>query len=312
MDQKNRAKSEIDLKKYEDLDGLSLREMNFGLWLSLHRRRIFKLVVIFLIIACAAMFIYSTYNYLFYFLYGRQADQDLTNGLTTEQIGSQAYTEANTPQNLNIGTVSIFSVKGKYDFLVPLKNLNPKHSGTFNYCFQDSAGNNFVCGDSFILPGAEKYLVLAGKELDSAPVSAKLVITKIFWQRLNAHTIPDWQSYSGPRLDLPVSAVKYSAADTSAKTSFHTLTFKIKNNTPYNYARVPLDIVLFNGSLPTGVNSYNVDNLLSSESREINLSWPSAGERVSNVEVKPDLNILDNQVYLPYTGKTVSSTSNVN
>ena len=48
---------------------------------------------------------------------------------------------------------------------------------------------------------------------------------------------------------------------------------------------------------------YNLDNFLSGEQREISFSWPAAGERVSKVEVLPDVNILDSQVYLPYQGE---------
>ena len=308
MEQKDRAKPGIDLKKYEDPDGLTLQRMHFGLWLSLNRRKIIKAIIIILIVASAAMFIYSTYNYIFYFLYGRQADQELAASLAASQVESQNYREVNTPKEMETGAVSVFSVQGKYDFLIHLKNLNDKHFSNFNYCLQTTAGQNIVCGASFILPGEEKYLLLVGKELDSTPNEVKLVLTNNFWQRLDAHSIPDWTSYATSRLNLPVSDIKYSAPSGSAKTSFHTLSFKISNNTPYNYTRVPLDILLFSGNSPVGVNSYNVDNFMSAESRTVNISWPAGSERASRVEITPDLNILDSQVYLPYTGTISTGT----
>jgi len=302
MEKKNRVKTGVDLKKYEDSGGVTIGKMHFGLWLSSNRRRIFKGIIIFLIIASAGMLIYSSYSYVFYLLYGRDADKELSNSLAESQLDTQAYREANTPIDLEIGTVNVFSVQGRYDFFIPIKNPNPKHVSNFSYCLRDGAGVDLLCGNSFILPGADKYLVVAGKELERAPGTVKFVITNFAWQRLNAHDIPDWPTYAATRLNFSISNLKYSAPDNSAKNPFHNLSFTLKNNTPYHFSRLPFAIVLWNGSSPTGVNLSAADNFLSSETREIHLSWPSGGERAGRAEVKIDLNILDDSVYLPYRG----------
>jgi hypothetical protein len=44
---KDKNYNEIDLKNYKDSSGVSLREMNFGLWISENRRRFIKLTIIF-------------------------------------------------------------------------------------------------------------------------------------------------------------------------------------------------------------------------------------------------------------------------
>lgn len=302
MEKKNRAKTGVDLKKYEDSGSVTLRNMHFGLWLSSNRRRLFKALTIFLIIASAGMLIYSSYSYAFYLLYGREADRELSNSLTETQLDTQAYREANAPTNLEIGAVNVFSVQGRYDFFIPIKNPNPKHVSNFSYCLQDAAGLDFLCGSSFILPGSDKYLVVVGRELERVPGTVKFVITNFAWQRLNAHAIPDWSIYASTRLNFTVSDLKYRAPDNSAKNPFHNLSFTLKNNTPYHFSRLPFAIVLWNGSSPAGVNLSAADSFLSSESREIHLSWPSGGERANKAEVKIDLNILDDSIYLPYRG----------
>lgn len=303
MKKKDSDKSGIDLKKYEDLDGLTLQKMNFGLWLSLHRRKIMRVVIIFLIIVATVSFVYSIYSYLFYFLYGRQADTKLAQSLTDTQIDSQAYREANSPEALIAGDVSVFTVKGKYDFLVPLENHNLRHFSTFQYCLENTVGEQIVCGNSFILPNSQKYLLIIGQELDRAPGALHFVVTSLFWQRLNAHDIPDWPSYAATRADFQVGDIKYTAPESSNKNPFHSLQFSIKNNTPYHFVSVPINIVLWNGNRIVGINSYHLDALLSAENRVVNLSWPSAGERVTKVEVLPDVNILNQNVYLPYRGE---------
>ncbi len=303
MKNKDRDKSDIDLKKYEDLDGLSLQKINFGLWLSLNRRKIMRLVVIFLIIVAAASLLYSSYNYIFYFLYGRQADNELVQSLAESQVDNQAYREANTPQALIASDVSVFAVRGKYDFLVSLENPNLRHFSAFQYCLENAAGEQIVCGNSFILPNSQKYLLLIGQEFDKAPGNLRFVATGLSWQRLNAHDVPDWASYASTRLNFQLEGVKYSAPESGHKNPFHSLQFSIKNNSPYNFSSVPVNIILWNGDRIVGANYYHLDNLLSAEKRNVVLSWPSAGEKVTRVEVVPDLNILDNNIYLPYRGE---------
>ncbi|MBN2884761.1 hypothetical protein JXE04_02450 [Patescibacteria group bacterium] len=303
MQDKDKTKKELDLNKYEDLEGITLNKMNFGLWLSLNRKRIWRIVTILLIVVSALMFIYSTYNYIYYFLYGRQADKDLASEITSNQLDTAVYRENNTPQDLEVGAVLIFSVQGKYDILVPLNNINTKHSGSFDFCLQDSGGVDLICDHSFILPDSKKYLIIVGKEFAARPQSLKMVVKNIFWQRLNAHNIPDWNEYKNNYLNLTISDLKYTAPDTLSKNPFHSLSFKATNFSPYHFSKLPLDIILHNGALISGVNVYNLDNFLSGEQRELNFSWPAAGERVSRVEILPDVNILDARVYLPYQGE---------
>jgi len=303
MKNKDRDKPGIDLKKYKDLDGLTLQKINFGLWLSLHRRKIMRFVIIFLVAVAAVSFIYSIYNYLFYFLYGRQADTDLAQSLTETQIDNQAYREANSPQALVTGEVLVFAVRGKYDFLVSIKNPNLKHFSNFQYCLENAQGERLVCDSSFILPDSEKYLSILGKEFDQDPGSLYFVATNLFWQRLNAHDIPDWPAYHQLHSNFQISDLKYSAPDAGSKNPFHSLNFTIKNNTAYHFSSLPLDIILWNGNRIVGVNSYQLDNLLSAENRNVSLSWPAAGEKVTRAEILTDLNILDKGVYLPYRGE---------
>lgn len=303
MTDKDRVKKNIDLNKYKDLDGMSLNKMKFGLWLSLNRKRIWRVVIIFLIATSAITLIYSSYNYAHYFLYGRQADKDLLSEITEPQADVNTYHATNSLEDLVIESISTFSVQGKYDFLIPLTNLNLKHTAIFNYCLETSEGENIFCDSGFILPESDKNIIILGQDLVVRPKNPKLVINDIFWQRLNAHDIPDWQAYQDEHLNLQISNLAYTAPDNSSKSPFHTLNFTATNFSPYHFSRLPLDIVLYNGSFPSGVNIYNLDNFLSGEKRNLSFSWPADGERVSSVEILPDINLLDAQVYLPYQGE---------
>lgn len=299
MATKHSGKENINLNKYDDREGLTLRHMHFGLWLSENRRRLTRGLIIFLIVASAGMFIYSSYNYIFYFLHGREADKQISIDLSASLIDTAAYREASAPKNLDIGPVATFAVSGTYDFLVALNNPNERHYSNFKYCLF-SGKEELVCGTSFILPSSQKNLIIPNISSDVRPTDVRIVITDLFWQRLNAHVIPSWADYKSERINIEVSGLKYN----NSTTGFHELSFKVKNLSAYSFLSVPLSIILYNGQTPSAVNIYNIENFYSGDEREVSLSWRAAGERVTRTEVTADINILNNDVFLPYRGRS--------
>ncbi len=302
MKKKESSKAGVDLKKYKTKNSLSLGQMKLGLWLSTNRRRLTRIIIIFLIICSASFFTYSSYHYIVYFLYGREADKKLAASLAENLIDMQSYREATAPQIISAGQVNSFSVNGKKDFVVSLKNSNLNYYGVFDYCLQDSQKNDIACASSFILPNSEKQLILTSQDIKENTSNLSFQAVNVYWQRLNYREIPDWNSYLQERLNITISNLVYSKPDYNARTPLHEVSFTIKNNSPYHFAKLPLDIILSNGSSISGVNVYNLNNFMSLETRDLRISWPAAGERASSVEIVPDVNILDENVFLPYRG----------
>lgn len=300
MATKHSGKANINLNKYDDREGLTISRMHFGLWLSENRRRFTRGLIIVLIVASAGMFIYSSYNYVFYFLHGREADKQISIDLSASLIDTQAYREANAPKDLDVGPILTFAVADKYDFLVTLNNPNERHHSNFQYCLF-AGEEELVCGSSFILPSSQKNLLIPSVSSEGRPSNVRLVITDLFWQRLNAHAIPNWSEYKTERLNIEVTDIKYN----NSTSGFHGLTFKVKNRSAYSYLSVPFSIIMYNGQMPSGINIYNIDNFYSGDEREVSLSWRAAGERVTRTEVVADINILNNNVFLPYRGGSV-------
>ena len=53
---------ELDLKKYQTKDSVSLNEMNFGLWFAEKRAFLMRLLITSLIFLSAVFFIFSAYQ----------------------------------------------------------------------------------------------------------------------------------------------------------------------------------------------------------------------------------------------------------
>jgi len=297
MSKKENSNQDIDLMKYQDQSGVSLKEMNIGLWLSDNRKKILKVITIFLIILCAFFLIYSSYNYIAYFLAG-----DPNQQISTTDI---SQSPRNLTKNLEVSSIQVFSSNSRYDIAAKLKNPNSKFIAIFKYCFTE-LDKDSICGENFIFPNEEKYILALGQGLQGSISDVSFELENVFWQRINAHDIPDWTAYEAGRLNFIVSDLSFSSLnsqDYAGAGGYNFLKFSIKNQTPYSYYQAPLNILLFSGSELIGVNRYLLNNFLSGENREVKISWPGSLPGVSRTEIKPEVNINDEAVYLRYQGE---------
>ncbi len=296
---KDKNTNGIDLSKYKDLDSVSLKKMNFGLWLSENRKHITKIVIIFLIALSVFFFVYSLYNYVIYF---RDIKAEKEN--IVDVTGSSVVSQRNVAADLVVRAPQIFKNNGNYDLVASVSNPNDKFSASFQYCFVVNK-TDVGCSSVHILPSEEKYVLSLGQKLDAEYPSATFEIRNISWKRINAHDIPDWNYFYNERLNFGLKDIKFTPAGSNTSTgknNLSSLEFNISNLTNYGYYSVPLNIALYNGSDLVGVNIFIVNNFLAGETKGVSLSWLSNISRATRVEIRPNLNILDDSIYLKYQG----------
>lgn len=295
----NKNNQEIDLNKYKDFDGLSIKKMNFGLWLAENRENITKFFTIFLIVLSAGFFIYSSYSFFRYFASAPQ------NSLFDQSV--ELISPRNVVQEIEIGSPQVFVSNSKYDLAVNLNNPNSRFSAILDYCFSQNE-TNISCGQNFILPGEEKYILALGQNLNEGQSQIIFKITNIRWERIDMHTIPDWSIYSSTRLNLSFENIHFSPPSESGlseKINLNALYFEVLNNSSFGYYELPLNILIFNGSELVAVNRYSLKNFLANEKRSVNLSWPGDFRNVTQIDIRPELNILEEAVFLKYQGAPV-------
>ncbi|MFA6514411.1 MAG: hypothetical protein WCT50_03965 [Patescibacteria group bacterium] len=288
-------KNEPDLNSYNNLGGVSLREMNLGLWLSEHRKSIAKSITIFLIILCASLFIYSSYGYVIYFMSGKIDNQ--------EEL--QVMSPRNVVTPMVIAPVEIFSNNENSDLAIRLKNPNDNFSAEFEYCLRQGE-TDITCGRSFIFPSEDKYLLALAIPLNLASSTPTFVVKDIFWSRINRREIPDWPAYLAERINFDITDIKFLGilkSGLSENIKLNSLEFTATNNTPFAYYEVPFDIFLYSGSRLIGVERHVASNFMAGEIRNIKISLAGDFGNVSRIEVSPRINIKDESVYLKYQGE---------
>ena len=288
---KDKYQIDKELKKFQDLSGVSIREMNFGLWISENRNLLTRLLTIFLILISAFFFIYSTYAYIIYFM--------------SEPIDNQFENQAMSPRvvvtQMKPASVHVYKSGDAYDLAVNIKNENDNFWADFEYCFyqRDEA---IYCDKSFILPSENRYLNRLGSELtDTAGISFK--IEDIFWSRINRREIADWQSFYDERINFKFSNVNFFNAvksGLSENLKLNSLEFIIFNDSAYSYYQIEFDILFYASSNLVGVQRYLGKNIKTGEKRPVKLSWPGDLSSVSQVKIVPRVNIIKDSVYLKY------------
>lgn len=292
-----------EVERYKDVEGLSTRKLNLGLWYVEHRQLFKNIIIGFLIVVAAVSWSYTLYGLAYYVMRGMDEDNLLAEQLVQTSTIGHNYIASLGAKDLKYFPVNILvSSNNKYDLAALVQNINDRWYVEFDYYFL--AGNEiFGRAHSFILPNEEKYLMALAQEFGVKPGQAQLVLENINWSRISRHKIPNWQDYKNSRLDIIIENAKFTPADTSKlseKISLNQIDFEASNKTAYNYWQVDFQIVLFRGMDIVSVNKVSLNEFMSGEHRPVQVRWPGKISRVSKVEVIPELNIMKDDIYIKF------------
>ncbi|MDI3496040.1 MAG: hypothetical protein PWQ35_61 [Patescibacteria group bacterium] len=280
-----------DLRDFKDLSGVSVRQMNIGLWIAENRPLLTRALTIFLIIISAFFFIYSTYGYIIYFM------SDPIDNLPENQVMSPR----NVVKPMQPGALEIFKVGNSYDLVVTLVNENDNFWAEFDYCFYQGE-KKIDCQRDFILPGENYLLTTLGVKLENtADINFK--IEDIFWSRINRRQIDDWTTYYKERINfefLNINFFNSLKSGLSENLKLNRLEFDILNNSPYSYYQVDFDILFYANERLIGVQKYLGKNIKAGEKRAVTLSWAGDLNGVNQVKIVPRVNIILDSVYLKF------------
>jgi hypothetical protein len=295
-----KSKKEINLNRYEtDVAGVSMKTLETGLWWAKNRRGIKTALIIFLILVSVISWGYTIFNFSYYFLFGANADDQMLKQVIQVNTVDQNYLNQGLAKNLKLSPIGYLADNGKYDLYIQISNPNIRWWANFSYCFSRPDGEK-ACGNDFILPGEEKYLVSLAQSFDADPNDLNFTFASINWIKVNNHQISDWNSYQAEHLNLTFKNQSFVPAASNAvseKVGLNTLNFNITDNGAFGYWELPLTIILTNGSRIVYIDRYTIDDLISYESRDIKITWPGSIGDVTGINLIPDLNILNQGVY---------------
>lgn len=292
------------ISSFRDESGVSTRRLDIGLWF-LHQRKHFVIAIIIILSLVSIITIsYSVYHLSYYLIVGQQQDEQLY-----KELGSNAglVIKKNFSGNyLSSSEVAVLlNQSNQADIVGTVTNTNPRSVINFSYYF-NVGGEKVGAGSNFIFPGDSKYVMALNQKIPSIQANAEMVIENISFTAVDRQALSRWSEYRNEHLNFLVEdAVFIPGQDSglSEKLSLGELHFKITNSSGYSYKEVPLAIVLRNGERIVSVSRYYLKNFRSGEARSTRISWPGSWSGISQIEIVPDLNILDESVYLQYSSE---------
>lgn len=285
-----------DLSNYRDpITNTSLKKLKMGLWWVEHIPLFKKTMWTLLVVLMVGVWIYAITGFGWYIFKGMQEDEKMINEMATQTVSPQ---QKNTHELTSAG-VNILSHGDKYDLYTKVQNPQDHYTATFDYCFTQ-ANEEVGCGEGFIFPNQKKYVPLLSQELNNRS-DIRFEIKNVNWDRIDYHEIRDWEQYKNEHLNFQFQDVQYSSSsqnEYSDQVDLNTLTFTAKNDSPYSYWDAQLNIILYNMGKVVGVNTYTIEKFLSGEEKNVELVWTANVDRVSDVSIIPNINIMDEENYI--------------
>ncbi len=294
--------SKVNIEKYKDLGGLTMKKLNFGLWYLEHKKTLLYSLYIFLgIIGFVTWFsFFKTFGY--YIFIGMNEDDKMILEMVQNPGVDHAQVLKTSAQAIQVKSADILlNSNGTYDIVAKISNINRKHYSNFSYNFE-FGGETLGPFNNFILPQEEKYLIVLDQKLSRRPNSVNLNIGNN-WNKLDGHIIKEWKPYADNYIDFTVeNEIFYNPRESnlSEKLNLSVVEFDIKNNSAYSYYEVVLDIILYSRGKMVSVSQYPLEKFISGENRHINITWPGKVTRADSVVVLPNINIMaDNVTFIP-------------
>lgn len=285
------------------------RFYKMSLWWVEHRAFLRRLGIILFVAFDAALFLFGGWHLLDAFAVSYGAEQNVVMRMVANgQSDLHAYTIANAANDLEQGDGRVISIgNGRYDLYATLTNPNDDWWAEFTYSFTVGDESTDV-QTGFILPTQEKPIAELAVESVSPIQSAIFVIEDILWHRVDHHMVPDYPTWSSDRLNFFISASSFEKETRFDSETFGRTTFTVENDTAYSYYDVGLFVLLLRGNSVVGVNRTTLSSLESGVDTEITVNWFGTLPSVSQVQIIPELNIFDLEVYKPLQGETTRDT----
>lgn len=279
---------------------LTDQHLDFGYWIVTRKQQIRKTIIAILITVNVGLWGYVLFAGTM-MLVNYRANKNAVSGMPRQLSYHQDYKDYNRVLEPDILSQTVVSLgEGKYDLIARAENANEVWSIPYlEYRFVWSGGETeFEKG--YMMPGERKFFLGLNVESETAPSDAALELRNVKYLRITAkRALPP-----GSELGLTGEEARFVPAGTggleagkaSASSTVH---FNAVNYTPYNLWSVTYKTLLYQGNRIVGASSIPVRQLLSGESRLVEMNWVQNFPQITGIAIEPEVNWLDESVFMP-------------
>jgi hypothetical protein len=275
-------------------------QLKISLWFVTHKLLLKKILIGTLIGVSVLLYGFSIIGAVKILVYQKGDYEALMASLSLRNINYEIWREAQKPADLQLLELKILnSTEGRKDIVAMAKNPNS------NFIIK-KLKYQFVKGDE-ILAENETYLwldeikplVAFGVEGVSNSSDVQLQVADISWWRIKKPQ--EFKDFIQSRLQFNIKDIKYQSprqSPVNGKLPHSQVTFTVTNQSIFDYWEVGFYVILYSGTRIVGAHYIEEEQFKSLETRQVSVSWFNSLPSVNRVEVIPELNVLDQGVYM--------------
>lgn len=281
-------------------DSLSDSKLKWGYWYVTRKLLLRQILIYFLLFINLNLWFFAAFFVFKVYFFDNQQYVFAVNKLSNSGVNYSTFNQANQPKELAFGNIDVLkSGDDKYDLILKVKNLNPnwlaRVSGKFTIGQEDQGdGNEREDSIINILDEEEKYIILSGVVSPSGVSSPQFKINYIQWSRIRNHDV--FNSFVNDHANFEVSDVKYktpSDLKLGSQVQVGGLSFKIKNNSLYDYWRVDNKILFKRAGNVVAAHIFPVEEFKIDQQRVVDFRIFNDLINISSAEVYPEADIFD-------------------
>lgn len=276
-------------------DQIYEKQLSAAYWFVTHKLLLKNILMVILTIAIIGLISLDLYIVINGLVIGNKDYQALLGSLINPNPDYAILRQNKLPSSLQVSNLKTLVNSKGYDIIADLTNPNPKWYATFDYQFK--IGDKLTSlKKGFILPGEKKYIF--NLAIEGGNTASDVVLSNIKWTKeINFEKIRQ------ERLKFDVSNKKFipsAELGVGDKISINRLTFDITNLSAYNFANVNFILLLTSSSQTVAINQVSSGNFLSGKTLSLESTFFQKLPNIDNFEVIPEVNILNENVYLKF------------
>ena len=265
--------------------GLTDRQLKFSYWYVSHKLSLRKGLVIFLILISVLLWFFVGWQLTFYFI-NYKADRQLESYLLFTSDPSLAKIESQKPQDFSLSEVQVFETGTGYDYMATISNANKDWLAEFDYQIVSGTSTSAV-KTGYVLPDSASRIM----EFNQPDPQPNLRVTNVKWTRIG-----NYPSLKNRRDYFTIENDKLTVGQGKDPSE---LTFAITNGSPYSYWNVDIQVMLYSGGSPVGINHATIGQFKAGEKRTVDIFWNHNIPSDVTYEIFPVVNFLDSQNIMP-------------
>lgn len=270
--------------------------LTFGIWYTNHKIFLKKIFIFSFIAFIIILYFFNISTTFKLFIVDKNTEKNVLIALFNNPIGTSFIQQRFKPEDILIQGINVIPKDSNMsDIIGGIFNSNNEYYAKeiFYRVFQGT--NILVEGETYLWPLEKRFIVIYNIPEVHSSDSVNIQIYRVVWKRME-----DYKKVQYERANFPVQMKGFAPSRIIFGDKFipASVKFTIENRTIYNYWDVGISLILYNGANVAGAAFTQLSTFRSLEKIPIDMKILTNSSMVTNVEIFPEINILDNTVYL--------------